>query len=569
MADAVRDARAVEPEPEALHRPPARARGHQIERDDDGGFRVIGRQAERAVALSDLTNLEALDYAHARLRSWASTRRWPGPAPSEGDLVHIGGLTSTYDEDVTLVAWSSWPRSAPRRSPTTHGEIAVGAIDKLCAEVAARAGRRATGVVVVTSGAIGAGLPALGLGGDRRPRDPVTLQAVSAVGQSRLMQVYDDALGRPRARRRPGAARAARLRGPPPVPPGPGHACSPARAGRGARRQRERRHRRRRDPLRRQRPPRRARRPPGRCRTCWCCSPTRPGVLTADPRLDAGASLIEEIVEVDHELEALAGGAGSARGSGGMATKIAAAKIAAWSGVRTVIADADRPGVLPDAVAGVAGVGTVVLPHDRDLPARKLWIAFAVGSAGTVVVDDGARRALERGGIVAAAGRRGRGPGAFDADDAVEIAAPTAWSSPRAWSAASSAASWRPRRRPACAAVSCPTTASPRYLVHAERPVVASCPWSRPPSAGLGRLGGVPGWGEPRPSRLGARRGGRAGPDLGGGPGLDVHGRLLDLEHAALDLLALSSDMPLAWRSGSRSCPAPRRRSARPRRRSR
>src|SRR5262249_42380370 len=123
-----------------------------------------------------------------------------------------------------------------------------------------------------------------------------------------------------------------------------------------------------------------------------------PGLLTADPRLDPSASLIEEIVEIDHTFEAMAGGAGSARGSGGMASKIAAAKIAAWSGVRAVIAQAGRPGVLLDAASGEPGVGTVVLPRDRRLSARKLWIAFAVPASGVVVVDAGARRALERGG---------------------------------------------------------------------------------------------------------------------------------------------------------------------------
>ena len=134
-----------------------------------------------------------------------------------------------------------------------------------------------------------------------------------------------------------------------------------------------------------------------------------PGLLTADPRLDPSASLIEEIVEVDQTLEAVAGGAGTVQGSGGMASKIAAAKIAAWSGVRVVIAGADRPGVLRAAVAGEAGVGTVVLPRDRRLPARKLWIAFAVDARGTVVVDDGARRALcERRPIAAARRRRRR-----------------------------------------------------------------------------------------------------------------------------------------------------------------
>ena len=94
-----------------------------------------------------------------------------------------------------------------------------------------------------------------------------------------------------------------------------------------------------------------------------------PGLLTADPRLDASASLIEEIVEVDHSLESLAGGTGQPRGgAAGMASKLAAAKIAAWSGVRAVIAQASRDGVLEAAVAGAPGVGTVVHPKAKRLP---------------------------------------------------------------------------------------------------------------------------------------------------------------------------------------------------------
>jgi isopentenyl phosphate kinase len=75
-----------------------------------------------------------------------------------------------------------------------RGEIARPAIEKLCSEVA---GLRSQGhrVVVVTSGAIAAGIPVLGLPGGTRPVDPAILQAVSAVGQSRLMAVYDQALG--------------------------------------------------------------------------------------------------------------------------------------------------------------------------------------------------------------------------------------------------------------------------------------------------------------------------------------------------------------------------------------
>ena len=70
------------------------------------------------------------------------------------------------------------------------------------------------------------------------------------------------------------------------------------------------------------------------------------GLFTGDPRREADASLIEEVVEIDHELEAIAGGPGSAVGSGGMGSKLAAAKIAVWSGIEAVIADAARPGVL-------------------------------------------------------------------------------------------------------------------------------------------------------------------------------------------------------------------------------
>jgi glutamate 5-kinase len=144
------------------------------------------------------------------------------------------------------------------------------------------------------------------------------------------------------------------------------------------------------------------------------------GLFTADPRRDAKASLIEEIVEIDHALEQVAGGAGTARGSGGMASKLAAAKIAAWSGVRAVIAAASAPGVIADALGGRA-VGTSFAPRTTRLSARKLWIAFAQGSAGRVVVDSGARRALTDGRkSLLAAGVRGV-EGNFETDAPVEI----------------------------------------------------------------------------------------------------------------------------------------------------
>ncbi len=144
------------------------------------------------------------------------------------------------------------------------------------------------------------------------------------------------------------------------------------------------------------------------------------GVFTADPRLDEEASLIEEIVEVDAALEAVAGGVGTERGSGGMASKLAAAKIAAWSGVRAVISAADTPGVVLDAIYDQP-TGTRVRARPDRLASRKVWIAFALGAAGRVVVDAGARRALADdhrsllpAGVRAVEGR-------FEPDDAVEV----------------------------------------------------------------------------------------------------------------------------------------------------
>ncbi|MGQ0519591.1 MAG: glutamate 5-kinase [Actinomycetota bacterium] len=302
-----------------------------------------------------------------------------------------------------------------------HGEVDLHAIEKLCAEVA---GLRGMGykVVVVTSGAIAAGQPALGLHGPR-PTDLATLQAISAVGQSRLMRVYDDALGRsglvggqvlltpldfhPAHRKqylhaRQTLNRLLELGVVPVVNENDAIANDEIRFGDN-------------DRL--------AALVANMVDAAILVLLTdTPGMLTADPRLSEDASLIEEIIVVDHELERVAGAPGSERGSGGMASKLAAAKIASWSGVRAVIAAAGRPGVLAGAVAGEAGVGTVVRPHDRRLPARKLWIAFAVGSSGTVFVDEGAQRALvERktsllpAGVVAV-------KGTFDVDDAVEIA---------------------------------------------------------------------------------------------------------------------------------------------------
>lgn len=99
MAEAVRSARATEPEPEAfvIHRP--QPEGLRIERTDAGGFVVHGRAVERAVALSDLTNLEALAYVQERLRKLGVDKALAKAGASDGDLVEIGRFSFEYAAD--------------------------------------------------------------------------------------------------------------------------------------------------------------------------------------------------------------------------------------------------------------------------------------------------------------------------------------------------------------------------------------------------------------------------------------------------------------------------------------
>lgn len=122
------------------------------------------------------------------------------------------------------------------------------------------------------------------------------------------------------------------------------------------------------------------------------------GLFTDDPRTNPEAERVPVVAADDPMLSVTATSHGSGRGSGGMASKLASARIASWSGVTAVIASATRAGAVLAAVKGDESAGTRFLPHDRQLSARKLWIAFAAETEGSVTVDDGARTALlERG----------------------------------------------------------------------------------------------------------------------------------------------------------------------------
>ncbi|HVB04881.1 MAG TPA: glutamate 5-kinase [Acidimicrobiales bacterium] len=359
---------------------------------------------------------------------------------------------------------------------TEEGTVDEAAVAKLCAEVAALR-REGHSVVVVTSGAVTAGVAALRPTGGR-PADPISLQALSAVGQHRLMRVYDDALATEGLhggqvllapldfgdRRHYLHARTTLLRlldfgAVPIVNENDAVADDEIRFGDndriaalvanllGA--------------------------------DLLVLLTDLPGLFDADPRLFADASLVEEVTAIDEALELAAGGPGSVRSSGGMAAKLAAARMASWSGVRVVIASATRPGVLADAVAGRAGVGTVVAPLARRLPARKLWIAFALPAVGRVVVDAGARRALlEQEASLLPAGVVSV-EGAFGVDDAVEVVTESGevFAKGIARLASANAEQWRGRRTHELAA------GLARELVHRDDLVVLVGAVSRRPSS--------------------------------------------------------------------------------------
>jgi glutamate 5-kinase len=257
----------------------------------------------------------------------------------------------------------------------------------------ARRQRRGEAIALVTSGAVGLGCEALGMAG--RPTEVAALQAAAAVGQGRLMALYQEAF----------AVR--------------GLAVAQVLLTRGdlASRRRYRR----------------------ACRTFeqllgWGVVPIvnendtlatdelRFGdndtlsalvavaigadelvlltdvdrLYSGDPRTDRSARPIEEVRDLA-ELERLSGAAGGGGrwGTGGMTTKLAAARIATSSGIRVRLADGRDPAVL-DALFAGERVGTVFQPSDSPLPDRKGWLAHALLPKGSVRVDSGAEHALLR-----------------------------------------------------------------------------------------------------------------------------------------------------------------------------
>ena len=150
------------------------------------------------------------------------------------------------------------------------------------------------------------------------------------------------------------------------------------------------------------------------------------GVYSANPQKDPSARLIAEIAEVTPEIEAICGGAGTMRGTGGMLTKMAAARMAMNSGIVMVIASGAKEGVVQAVLAGQS-VGTLFPPQQNRLQFRKRWLAFGARIKGRLTVDRGCAQALRKSGSSLLAAGIKAVEGSFDQGNTVSIVNQDGW----------------------------------------------------------------------------------------------------------------------------------------------
>ena len=302
----------------------------------------------------------------------------------------------------------------------------VGVIDRamianICRQIAQL---RADGheVVLVTSGAVSAGVSALGM--KERPSDIRTLQALAAAGQSRLMEVYNAEFGghglvaaqvllvphdfvdrTQYLHARDTLERLIELGCVPVVNENDAIANDEIRFGDNDHISALLSHLLKADVL--------------------ILLTDIEGLYTSDPRSDSSATLITDVYEGDPLMSVDAGASGSNRGSGGMASKLSAARIASWSGVRAVIARADIAdvlnGIVTGAIAQISTIGTTFHGSDRNFSARQLWVAFASEVSGRVHIDAGASQVLVRGTVSLLPAGVVRVEGDFDSGETIEI----------------------------------------------------------------------------------------------------------------------------------------------------
>lgn len=144
------------------------------------------------------------------------------------------------------------------------------------------------------------------------------------------------------------------------------------------------------------------------------------GLFTADPRKDPNAELIREVKTIDETLRKIAGGSGTTLGTGGMATKLQAADIARRTGIEVVIAAGSSPNVIVDTLSDKPQ-GTRFLALEESLENRKRWILAGPASVGDLILDDGAAKAvIERGSSLLAKGIT-QTQGTFSRGDVVRL----------------------------------------------------------------------------------------------------------------------------------------------------
>jgi glutamate 5-kinase len=145
----------------------------------------------------------------------------------------------------------------------------------------------------------------------------------------------------------------------------------------------------------------------------------RDGLFEKDPQQDKNATLIKVVEEINRDIEALANGSTSKVGTGGMASKVDAARKASIFGIPTVIVNGRVKDIITKVFRGEE-VGTLFLPRKSKLSSRKHWIAFNLKAKGTLIVDDGAKKAIvERGKSLLSSGLL-EVEGSFNFGDAVK-----------------------------------------------------------------------------------------------------------------------------------------------------
>ncbi|BER92513.1 glutamate 5-kinase [Thermatribacter velox] len=143
------------------------------------------------------------------------------------------------------------------------------------------------------------------------------------------------------------------------------------------------------------------------------------GLFTRDPRLFKDATLVKEVFSIDENIEAMAGGEGSHFSTGGMKSKIMAARMATLSGTAVIIASGRDFGIIKDIFLA-REVGTFFYPQKRGIRSRKRWIAFGMLPGGKVFIDEGAKKALNEGKSLLPPGVIGI-EGDFEVGECVEI----------------------------------------------------------------------------------------------------------------------------------------------------